>query len=661
MSPPPPAASPNAQPRSCVVCRKRKVRCDKQSPCSNCRRANIACVLPSTDRPPRWARRLERITNNAAAASEAPGVEKVMERLHTLENLVRELTGQLEQARAASGHNSPEMDTSGDSPLNHPMEPQRETALVADAGDMPGQFGRMVLQDTSRSRYVSSSFWVRVNDELDGLKMDTRGLAEEEYDSSEDEATPAQADSSPKLDRTTSEYSAFLFQHNPSGPLPELSDFRPLPSQIPFLVEVFSENVHVFIRVVHLPTIVKMVRDMRGSGMKRLTPSNEALMFSIYFSAINSMEDDDVITNFGSSRTELMLKYRLGFEHALAKADFLNAPDIVRVQAFALFLALAWRHDNPRCIWMMTGLLIRMARYLGLHRDGTHFAHLTPFETHLRRIVWGVVCILDVRASEDQGTELGIPDGSFDTQLPWNINDADIDVASTSIPPERQGFTDMSFARIHLQTNEIHRKLMDTSSAACTLEEKGRLLDDIHHRFDHEYLQHTREPTDADDDIFPWVATMVARITTAKLTLVVYLPVLSSARSSSSSSSPSSLRTKLLFSAIDLAECNHALNASHRARQWRWLYQSYTHWHAIVFLAMETGRRAWSPTVERAWGALHSRWLIPARTAADRSARIWVPVRRLVEKARRHREGEIGRLRAGGGRRSGWRGGRGGV
>ncbi|KAJ1329919.1 RNA polymerase II-specific transcription factor-like protein [Microdochium nivale] len=38
--------------RSCAVCRSRKVRCDKLSPCTNCRRAGIACVVPQPDRLP---------------------------------------------------------------------------------------------------------------------------------------------------------------------------------------------------------------------------------------------------------------------------------------------------------------------------------------------------------------------------------------------------------------------------------------------------------------------------------------------------------------------------------------------------------------------------------------------------------------------------------
>jgi hypothetical protein len=41
-----------------------------------------------------------------------------------------------------------------------------------------------------------------------------------------------------------------------------------------------------------------MVRELRGGD---LTPANEALMFSIYYAAITSMEEDDVSNLFAVS------------------------------------------------------------------------------------------------------------------------------------------------------------------------------------------------------------------------------------------------------------------------------------------------------------------------------------------------------------------------
>ena len=347
-----------------------------------------------------------------------------------------------------------------------------------------------------------------------------------------------------------------------------------------------------------------------------------------------------VMTNFGSSKTELNLKYRLGLEHALAKADFLNNPDIVLVQAFGLFLCLVRRHDSPRFVWMMSGLAIRMGQYLGLQRDGAHFEHLTPFEIEMRRKVWWGLVMLDLRASEDQGTDLTISSGSFDTKIPLNINDDDISPDSNQAPTERDGLTDMSFARTYFETGDIMRQMMapGVKADAAGLQTESHLLDKLHQKFEQGYVQYAAEAA----NIAHWVAVTIARLVTAKMTLITFLPVLFSSPHEHVSDE---IRTKLLVSAIEVAEYNHALNAEQACRQWRWIYQTYTHWHAIVYLMIEISRRPWSPIVERAWVALHSSWLIPARSI-EKNSRLCVPLRKLMNKARKHREAELNRLRA---------------
>lgn len=345
--------------------------------------------------------------------------------------------------------------------------------------------------------------------------------------------------------------------------------------------------------------------------------------------------------NFGSSQTDLSLKYRLGLEHALAKADFLNRPEIVLVQAFALFLCVVRRHDSPRFVWMMTGLVIRMAQYLGLQRDGTHFEHLTPFEMEMRRRVWWAVCLLDIRASEDQGTDLTIPSGSFDTKVPLNINDADINPETEEMPTERSGMTDMSFARISIGLCDLTRQMMAPGimNGAAGQENQSRLLNEIYQKYEHGYFPHATEP----GNIAYWLGVTIARLVRAKITLLVSLPVLFT---SPSEHCMDEIRTKLLVSAIEVAEYNHAINADQSCRQWHWICQTYTHWHAIVYLLIEISRRPWSSIVERAWVALHSRWLIPAQSSVEKNLRIWFPLRKLMAKARKHRDAELNRLRA---------------
>jgi Zn(2)-Cys(6) binuclear cluster domain-containing protein len=170
---PHPPDAPLAKPRSCVVCRSRKVRCDKRLPCSNCRRANIACVpATSDDRPPRWARRLDRLVAAPpaqAAQATDPAAAQVMERLRGLERLVKELGGQL-QAQQGGAQSTP----SGSTPNAAPSpEGSRGTNAnspsSSSAATVQKNFGRLVVRDGAPSQYVGSGFWSRVSDEVSPL------------------------------------------------------------------------------------------------------------------------------------------------------------------------------------------------------------------------------------------------------------------------------------------------------------------------------------------------------------------------------------------------------------------------------------------------------------------------------------------------------------
>ncbi|KAI1760200.1 fungal-specific transcription factor domain-containing protein [Hypoxylon sp. FL1150] len=637
--------APRLKLRSCVTCRSRKVRCDKGSPCSNCRRASIPCVVPSSDKPPRWARRLERVAHSAKAEQDADnaraqreagaGVSQVMERLRSLESLVKELSSELEQARAAAGHFPEDSNQDAD---------HHETAPAPDVSNVQRQFGRLVLGRPCQSRYVSSGFWSRVHDELDSLKMDTEGLVEEEYDSSESEYLPENTPSTREHERTPSERHAFLFRHNLGSSAPDFREFYPSSSQASFLLYAFAENINIMLQIVHMPSVTKMMADLRGNDLSRLTPANQALMFAIYYAAVTSMEDDDIVANFGFSKFELSLKYRLGLEHALDKADFLGVPDLVTLQALTIFIFLVRRYDSPRFVWMMTGLCIRMAHALGLHRDGSRFPHLPPFEVEMRRRLWWAMCMLDVRSSEDQDTDLTITHDSFDTKVPLNINDDDIAPESADPPQEREGVTDMTFALVSCYFCETTRRMMVSGLRGGTpsLEEKVRILNEFQSKMEQTYLYNSS----GSGNIFAfWTEVTIARLFVSKMTLISHITHLPAIFSSSGADySSDETHAKLFAAAIEVTEYNHALNAERACRQWRWVFQTYTHWHSIVYLLLAITRRPWSPVVERAWVGLHSTWLIPPKSRVDKNLPIWIPLRKLMAKARAHREAELERL-----------------
>ena len=108
--------------------------------------------------------------SNAQPGQDAdPTAALVMERLRTLESLVKELRGQLKEANEAATSavsGSPGTFSWEKSSHDHSKDQQGETSLYSNASNVQNQFGRLVLQDANRNRYVDSGFWSRVNDEV---------------------------------------------------------------------------------------------------------------------------------------------------------------------------------------------------------------------------------------------------------------------------------------------------------------------------------------------------------------------------------------------------------------------------------------------------------------------------------------------------------------
>lgn len=72
-----------------------------------------------------------------------------------------------------------------------------------------------------------------------------------------------------------------------------LQSCHPSPSHADFLWSVYKESVEPLIKIIHVPSVEVMLRDARR-GSEKLTPTNEALMFAIYFSAVTALEPEEV-------------------------------------------------------------------------------------------------------------------------------------------------------------------------------------------------------------------------------------------------------------------------------------------------------------------------------------------------------------------------------
>lgn len=379
-------------PRSCITCRRRKVKCDKKHPCGNCTRQKIECIFPGPGRAPRKSRK--------------PPDAELLERLRRLEGVVHTLNAQVEeheQEAAERERGNDSRQTSVSEICFNKNNARNSPSVVVDNSveGLENRFGRLVVEN-GRSRYINNSFWASLNNEVEDLKS----VLIEPSDDEDDADSPDPSESS-------GQHQGFIFGLSSTNV--DMRALHPPPKIARQFWEAYKDSVEPLIKILHVPTFEVTFQDALERPEK-VSKGLESLLFAIYYGAVTSTTAEDCLKNWGEDRSSLLNRYRFALEQALARANFLYCDEIVILHAFLIFLILLRRNDDARKIWTLTGLVVRIAQTLGIHRDGSHFG-LSPFEIEMRRRLWWQVCVLDARSSEDHGCDPTIVEAQFDAKM----------------------------------------------------------------------------------------------------------------------------------------------------------------------------------------------------------------------------------------------------
>lgn len=330
-------------PRSCVTCRKRKVRCDKHEPCGNCVKANIDCVFPPPGRAPRKPRK--------------PQDAELLKRLRRLESVVDSLGAQVDDdGHVHESENVTRERRSVSTEIDHDTGVDRRSSLEYG-------LGRLMLKD-GKSRYVSNEFWASLGEEISEIRNVLDGGS-----SSEDEEYEAAKNiqSNPY-----GHHQGFLFGY--SSLVFDMSKLHPHPSQIFIIWETFKENVDPVVKIIHVPSAKNIIMKAAVSS-QNLSKANEAVFYSICFAAIVSMQEEQAKQLLGEDKHILMQKYRFAVEQALSRASFLNSSSLMVLQAFVMFLIVVKYIDTTRSIWALSGLAMQQVSLLSnAHTVDTKFS-----------------------------------------------------------------------------------------------------------------------------------------------------------------------------------------------------------------------------------------------------------------------------------------------
>jgi hypothetical protein len=104
-------------------------------------------------------------------------------------------------------------------------------------------------------------------------------------------------------------------------------------------LSIFLDKVHPLTKVVHEPSVKQLVKDsLLDSANTNMTNTKNALLLSIYSSAVASLTDSECQSRFGVSQPGLLVAFQDATRHALLEASFLKVPDLDLLRAHILLL-----------------------------------------------------------------------------------------------------------------------------------------------------------------------------------------------------------------------------------------------------------------------------------------------------------------------------------
>lgn len=117
----------------------------------------------------------------------------------------------------------------------------------------------------------------------------------------------------------------------------EASQFHPNSQLALNLWATYVRKVDPVLKILHIPTsqsgVIGTILDPGSAN-----PSQTALAFAIYFAAVTSLDDLETSNILPENKITLLDRYKAGLNQALMQADFLSKPELLSLQALAIFL-----------------------------------------------------------------------------------------------------------------------------------------------------------------------------------------------------------------------------------------------------------------------------------------------------------------------------------
>jgi hypothetical protein len=134
----------------------------------------------------------------------------------------------------------------------------------------------------------------------------------------------------------------------------------------------------------------------------------------------------------------IIQSYRERVAQALVLSRYTRGPPYTMETLFLYFtMEYYLGNDSHSGVWILLGVIVRVAMRMGFHRDPAHSSQISPFHGEMRRRIWVITVQADIILSSQVGLPRMINLTQCDTKEPCNLADEDLDESMTEVPPGR--------------------------------------------------------------------------------------------------------------------------------------------------------------------------------------------------------------------------------
>jgi hypothetical protein len=383
--------------------------------------------------------------------------------------------------------------------------------------------------------------------------------------------------------------------------------------------DIYVDRVDSLTKIIHVPTFWSTAAGALQNP-HFIPKSVEALMFAFYLTTSSCMDDGECQQLLGESRSIVTSRYRLASRQALINASFMKTSSLMTLQAFTLFLVshtiriaimiLSNRYDQigtkniyPNASqFILSGVAVRLARRMGLHRDGTCLG-LLPFETEMRRRLWWFIVQADYRTSHFSGSRPSTDLLVGDTKKPLNVEDEDMSPGMVEPPKERTGITSVVLCLVKYNVMEFlgkvsHEALLDMdmgrfSNSSLTLAEKETMISQFEDQLERRYLRYCDM-----SNALHYFTSIVARSSVCKMKLFAHNP----RRYVNDGLKISRRERDIIFeNGKKLLEYGNLVQSNPMLRKFKWQVGTGYLWDTLLYVLIEARNRKVGADVDRAW------------------------------------------------------------